>query len=326
MAHDHHHGSQTEYYLEQLFTIGVCGALGAVALGLYYTGRLNIILHPKFHVWVLAGGISLLVLVAIRAIALWNSVEEPAAVPAHDHDHDHDHAHEHDHDHDHAHCDHGQCGHEHHHHDHDHDHDHAHAHAHAHEHGHDHDQAHSHAGHDHGWAPWRYVVLLLPVVLYLLNLPNEVFSSTPKTKLDDIEYKGDVKASGTLEHVGFLQLERASQTPETREELQGKRISLVGRFSGDDGRRFTLNRYKINCCAADAVPLKAVILIDPSQKPLDLKQVGDKWVKVTGTIVFVQKPGSNEYLTALIVKPEGNETLDQLVKVVPPDPNPYANF
>src|SRR5207249_7750262 len=77
----------------------------------------------------------------------------------HDHDHhDHDHGHHHDHDH------------EHHHHDHDHDHGHAHAHAHEQTPGHDH-------GHDHGWAPWRYTVLMLPVVLFLLNLPNEIFSA-----------------------------------------------------------------------------------------------------------------------------------------------------
>jgi hypothetical protein len=32
-------------------------------------------------------------------------------------------------------------------------------------------------GHNHGWNPWRYIVLLLPVVLYFLNLPNGGFSA-----------------------------------------------------------------------------------------------------------------------------------------------------
>ncbi len=39
-------------------------------------------LHPKFFLWVLLGGITLLVLVLIRAIAVWRSVEQP--LPTHD--------------------------------------------------------------------------------------------------------------------------------------------------------------------------------------------------------------------------------------------------
>src|SRR5437870_2207728 len=99
MAHEHHHHEgSAEFYLEQLFTIGICGAIGAVAVSLYLSGKLNLMLHPKFHLWVFAGGIALLVMVAIRAVAVWTSVDEPAAVPAHDHDH--------------AHCGHGDCDHD----------------------------------------------------------------------------------------------------------------------------------------------------------------------------------------------------------------------
>src|SRR5438445_166391 len=36
--------------------------------------------------------------------------------------------------------------------------------------GHHHD--HDEADHDHGWAPWRYVVVLVPIILFLLGLPN----------------------------------------------------------------------------------------------------------------------------------------------------------
>ena len=34
-----------------------------------------------------------------------------------------------------------------------------------------------HEGHDHGWAPWRYAVLLLPVAIYFV-VPLEALSST----------------------------------------------------------------------------------------------------------------------------------------------------
>src|SRR5260370_41789862 len=114
MAHTH---EETEnYFLDQIFTIALCGALGAIAVLLYVRGNmLKLILDAKFHPYILAGGITLLVLVLIQAIA----VRRPAGqlAPAHDHhhhphDHTHTHDHTHDHDHDHgpgaphhAHCD-----------------------------------------------------------------------------------------------------------------------------------------------------------------------------------------------------------------------------
>src|SRR5262249_51701837 len=166
MAHVHQHEDRNAYYLDQLFMIGICGALAGVTVMLWYSGLLGKMLHPKFHVWVALGGFSLLALVALRAVAVWRSVDELA--PDHTHEHEHEHG--------------PGCRH-----DHGHGHGHAEAvtpaagvaglalappapgatHDHGHGHGHSHSHAHAH-GHDHGWAPWRYVVLLLPVALYFL--------------------------------------------------------------------------------------------------------------------------------------------------------------
>jgi uncharacterized repeat protein (TIGR03943 family) len=44
---------------------------------------------------------------------------------------------------------------------------HHHDHAHGHPHAHDHSHADDH-GHEHGWSPWRYAVLLFPLMLFLL--------------------------------------------------------------------------------------------------------------------------------------------------------------
>src|SRR5262245_1681405 len=184
MAHTHEHDHEG-YFLDQLFSIALCGALGAIAVLMFVRKKmLTIILAPAFHPYVLAGGIALLVLGAIRAIALWKYAGEIG--------HHHD---EHD-----GPCEHESCGqnHQHHdhepkgaalgldvmaqpdkhgHHEHDHGHHHDHGYAHSHNHGHHH-HSHDHDhGHDHGWAPWRYTVLMLPVVLFLLNLPNEIFSA-----------------------------------------------------------------------------------------------------------------------------------------------------
>src|SRR5919197_5885645 len=100
-AHDHEH---SPYYLDQLCTIGVCGALGMVAVRLWWTNSLGI-LAGTFQQALLAGGVVLLVVTAVRAVSLWHSVGR--AGHAHDHACDHDHGHGHAHTHD--------CGHEHHH-------------------------------------------------------------------------------------------------------------------------------------------------------------------------------------------------------------------
>src|SRR5262249_22553031 len=105
MAHDHSHDDRNTFYLNQLFTIAVCGALGGVAVMLWWSGKISLMLHPKFFLWVLLGGIALLLLVVLRAVAVWRSVDEAVTVPEHTHDHcGHDHGHcHHDHDHEHDH-------------------------------------------------------------------------------------------------------------------------------------------------------------------------------------------------------------------------------
>jgi hypothetical protein len=328
MAHDHSHGDRNAYYLNQLFTIAVCGALGGVAVMLWYSGTLRYMLHPKFYLWVLLGGLTLLALVAIRALAVWRSVDEAP------HTHDHEHNHEH--------CghDHGPC---------DHDHDHGiqsatqttglsaasappalpgpiHHHDHDHEHGHDHSHEHGH-DHDHGWAPWRYVVLLLPVVLYFLNLPNQGFSADAGENLNglDLQAPTSVRSTGKAT-VGFAELQQASLTPESRDYYEGKTISLTGQYDGSDSQRFTLVRYKIACCAADAVKLNAVIMVDPgSGGAIDPDKYRNKWVEVRGRVHFFQKPGGNEYVTALILYPSKDDPLAEQVKIIPPPSTPWVN-
>jgi WD40 repeat protein len=221
MGHSHDHGAEgSTYYLEQLSNIGVSGALGGVCIMLWWQNRLGIILNSKFFLPVLLGGIALLVMVVLRAIAVWQSAGQTGHAHDHGHDHEHDHACGHDHDHD--------CGHEHAH-AHEHgpacDHDHGHEHAitadphhgghgtHAHDHGiateplavaqaheeHNHGsesvEEHDH-GHDHGWSPWRYAVLLLPVMLFLLNLPSS-------GGLTSGESAGKVETKGTVSAVAF---------------------------------------------------------------------------------------------------------------------------
>jgi hypothetical protein len=184
MSHTHAE-DRTSYYAEQISTLVICGLLGAVSVMLYWQNLLRFILAPKFFGPVLWGGIAILVLVLIRAIALVAGRAD--TVDAH---HDHDAA---------CDCDDGHEDHEHEQlspsgHDHSgdedcacedgHDHEHGHQHVHAHSHGGGHDHAH---GHSHGWNPWRYIVLLLPIVLFFLNLPNAGFTASGRVGVADVE-------------------------------------------------------------------------------------------------------------------------------------------
>src|SRR5690242_16283921 len=94
----HHHDDQSTYYLEQLCTIALGGALGGVCLMLWLhtyvwpppagqVSMLQLILAPRFHLAVLLGGVGLLVLVVVRAVAVWAASARPALAHAHDHDH-----------------------------------------------------------------------------------------------------------------------------------------------------------------------------------------------------------------------------------------------
>ncbi len=166
------------------------------------------------------------------------------------------------------------------------------------------------------------------MVLYFLNLPNQGFTAdvgdNPLLNLD-LKTPTAVRSTG-MATVGFAELQQASLTLESRDYYEGKTITLTGQYAGDDPKRFTLVRYKIACCAADAVRLNAVIMIDPdSSEKIDPDKYRNQWVEVKGRVHFFPKPGGNEYITALILYPTKDEPLDQFAKIIPPPATPWVN-
>lgn len=321
MANEHHHhDNATEYYIEQLIGIGISLSIAYVCIMLWwpfpiyggdgqiisYGRKLSIILHPKFHFWVLTGSIMLLGIVSIRIIALWLESSKLKSSSAHPHEHGPDCNHDH--------------GHEGHKHGPDCNHDHGHG---------IESSGHENCGHDHshGSAPVRFIVLLLPIVLFFLNVPNEVFSNVKGVDLSQFGEVDAVAEKGIDFNVGFLQLEMASMTQESRNHYEGKTVRLIGKYVGEEDKRFSLIRFKINCCAADAVPLNAVMMVDPnSPEKLAWKKYANKWVQVTGRVHFLKRKDNEQYMTALVLYPDAEHKLnDDLVKVVPQDSNPYAN-
>jgi hypothetical protein len=132
----------------------------------------------------------------------------------------------------------------------------------------------------------------------------------------------------------FLQLEMATLSEESRHGYAGKTVRLSGKFvGGDNDRTFTLVRSRINCCAADAVQLNAVIVIDYSKlkNPKDSRarlspdHLRGKWVIVQGRVEFTKR--GDRYITTLVLVPTDaqGKGINDLVTVTPTDPDPYAN-
>jgi hypothetical protein len=299
MGHTHEHADRTSYYLEQLWTIGTCGAIGVVMILLWWYQVLAMFLDPKFHLWVLWGGVTLLFLVAVRIAALWSATKT------------------------------GETGHQccqHNHHDSAHNHDHCHElHGHPHEH-----EEHAHhedvvekvptnlaeaspaaalAEHDHGWAPMRFAVLLVPVVLFLMRIPWPDPPDNPESA-----------------NIIPMKLEEASKAAEDEQartdwknRMQENSVRLKGKaetpFAGD--RRFGFVKLRMTCCFADAYG-EPVNLIVESPEPLPLEKFKGQWVKVIGKLEFRKMAGADKYVSVVKVKPD-------TIKLIEPPANQFDN-
>jgi hypothetical protein len=202
-----------------------------------------------------------------------------------------------------------------------------------HQHGHDHNHGVEGDAHDHGngWLPIKCVLLLLPVALFFLNLPNGAFSasySTVDRKAVNLGTPPEEKDGEKINYqVGFLELQKAFQNPDKREALEGQTVQLSGRYFGIAEDQFTLVRYKMNCCAADAIPLNAIIKIVPTPGQerlarLDEDKLKGQWVRVTGRVKFIQD--GKAFRTAIFVKPTREKPLSSLVETGISEANPFA--
>jgi uncharacterized repeat protein (TIGR03943 family) len=340
---DHHHTHEHQedsYYLDQMCMVTMSAAFGAICLALYFwkTDMLTRLLGPQFHLFVLISGFTLIGLAFLRAVGLWLEASRERHAHDHDHLHDHDPAHAHaDHGHDHG-CD---CGHEH---GHEHVHDHAHDHAHGHHHHHDHGAE----DHDHNWAPWRYVVLLVPVILFLLGLPNKgpkAIAGNAEFIAEEMEREardattslagpaglpgwapllfvsslGHDQAGGSIEDWDFKNLSPAvagaatSPDPSEREKWKGRSIRVIGMYapSPQSDREFRLVRFKLTCCVADAVQLNLPILAKESIRNVK----PNSWIRVTGRVEFRNR--LDEIVPVLVVS--NSRAVEPWVE----DPNPY---
>jgi hypothetical protein len=229
MAHTHSVDDK-RYCLEQLCTIGFCGALGAVQILLYRYDVLGLILVDAFHVWVLLSGIFLKGLAVMRGAALLFLAGRATAADAHNH------------------C----CSHDH--------------------------------GADHGWAPWRYAVLLLPIMLFLMGMPWPAPGGEEEPDEPGVE------------RLGFMDLQKYAGSKESRAYWEGKLVRLKGQFSLLTDRTFNLYREKMTCCRADVYRLNVMI---EAPEALPFEKLRDKWVNVTGRVKFERPRGRDDWVSLL---------------------------
>jgi hypothetical protein len=319
MSHDHCHAHDTDtYYLDQLCMIGITGAFAGICLTLYFfnTEMLSVLLQEQFHIYILLVGIALAFMVVVRAAVLWKAAGEKSASLHHD-------EHQHDHEHHHENCCHGHDHVHHHHHDHDCDHDH----------GEGETAAvavatttlpmaaHSHDDHDHSWAPWRYVILLVPLMLFLLGLPTRALPLSAENSIDVNQempqLNGDdgTDASPAVP-IDFKQLEQLAFDPGLRQAYNQKKVQVVGQYvpHPNSDKVFNLSRLRIQCCAADAVQINVPIICRESVTGFNRED----WVRVSGRIEFLEdkrRPGT--YTTVLVAANKAS------IAPTNKDPRPY---
>jgi hypothetical protein len=268
---------------------------------------LNRLLSVRFHVYILLAGIALLTLAILRAYALWRQTKLEGAQGRHHHH-----------------------GHDHHDHSHDHDHDvemavnHAPAHAHSH-------ADHSHADHSHGWAPWRYVVLMVPVILFALGQPASSDQGVLPTHHGDLDLPPlepesaaslaaptedlfsqlalagilptaqKTETAGMVPGVEFRRLHESPGKDGERRFLNGKSVLVKGEYMADpdNPRVGYVMRYLRQCCSADAVPVSIPVVGRQALPALTQRA----WAHIRVKVDYVPRDGRYQ-MRLIVLRPQ----------------------
>ena len=156
------------------------------------------------------------------------------------------------------------------------------------------------------------VGLVLPVMAaaVLANAQLGALAASNKLSSRGIDSSALARlASRDAKHIGFLQLNAAGRDEGLTRELglgEGKSVELTG-FVSSTGRLFTLSRFYITCCVADAVPIGVRV----STGPRGAKLEKDDWIDVTGALAR----GHREWIVRAL-----------RIEHVKPPSDPYLSF
>jgi uncharacterized membrane protein YcgQ (UPF0703/DUF1980 family) len=126
---------------------------------------------------------------------------------------------------------------------------------------------------------------MLPVVLFLLNIPPRSAGEEETTDADNLPY------------MSFSTVERAAGDAQSRRDYEGKKGHLKGVLGRNSQGFLTLVRYKIVCCAADATPVN-VLILPPDGDNWD--NLLGQWVDITGEVGFMETTSSSaKYISTM---------------------------
>src|SRR5262249_17921354 len=100
-------------------------------------------------------------------------------------------------------------------------------------------------GHTHSFAPWRYAVLLLPILIYLMDPWPEAAAATEDPPPEDeigLSFEEFLKAAYTP----------ASRAVWTEGELKDDRVRVKAMFESARGPMLNVYRMARACCLADS--------------------------------------------------------------------------
>ena len=156
------------------------------------------------------------------------------------------------------------------------------------------------------------VGLVLPVMAaaVLANAQLGALAASNKLSSRGIDSSALARlASRDAKHIGFLQLNAAGRDEGLTRELglgEGKSVELTG-FVSSTGRLFTLSRFYITCCVADAVPIG--VRVSAGRPGAKLEK--DDWIDVTGALAR----GRREWIVRAL-----------RIEHVKPPSDPYLSF
>jgi uncharacterized repeat protein (TIGR03943 family) len=182
--------------------------------------------------------------------------------------------------------------------------------------GHD---GHGHAGEGHGHSSHSPWLLLLPVLAILLIAP-------PALGADKVARSGDLSAVARQAPSGSAAFDQlpTDDAPllkigdavtravwDSSGSLDGRQIRLVGFVVHMPDGSVDLARLVINCCAADAIPIKVRLDGDAAHR-----YPPDTWLEARGEIVAHSATEGNGYVPVF--------KITSLTEVTPP-PDPYES-
>ncbi|MCC6643220.1 TIGR03943 family protein [Candidatus Peregrinibacteria bacterium] len=155
--------------------------------------------------------------------------------------------------------------------------------------------------------PARLLLIILPLLLFLVfqprTLSSQAFDSRSSGLGNELVLsRNDSKPSAFVintekrELIDWIRLFAQSDKPEDFVSLKAKVSGFVSRDEALPEGYFTIARYVISCCAADARPVGILVKYDPSK--FNLKT--DQWIELKGHFVVEEIAGEKKPVLELV--------------------------